>query len=94
VEFEWDPKKNKSNAAKPHIDFSDATRIFEGPCLEWEDDRFDYGEVRMIAYGEVSGIVLAVVYAWRGEKRRIVSARKATGEEAKAWYEAVYGEAN
>jgi uncharacterized DUF497 family protein len=91
VEFEWDPKKNKSNRAKHGISFHDAERIFEGPCLENEDDRLDYEETRFIAYGEVSGTLLAVAYAWRGDKRRIISARKATSYEARAWHEVMYG---
>ena len=35
------------------IDFEDAIRIFEGPVLESPDERHDYGEVRIIAFGVV-----------------------------------------
>jgi uncharacterized protein len=93
VEFEWDARKNKTNTTKHGVNFRDACRIFERPYLEREDDRFDYEETRMIAYGEASGVVLAVVYVWRGETRRLVSARKATRNETMAWYQSIYGEA-
>jgi len=47
----------------------------------------------MIAYGQVSGIVLAVAYVWRGDKRRLISDRKATRNEAKNWFEVIHGKA-
>ena len=51
VGFEWDPRKNRANIHKHGIDFEDAIEVFEGACLEGPDERFDYGERRMIAYG-------------------------------------------
>ena len=91
--FEWDPQKNRANIAKHGVGFLDARRIFDGPLLEREDDRFDYGETRIIAYGEVSGVVLAVVYVWRGKNRRLISARRATKDESGAWRRVIYGRA-
>ena len=60
--FEWDTAKNAANIAKHGIDFEDAIRIFEGPVLESPDERHDYGEVRIIAFGVVDARELAVVY--------------------------------
>ena len=91
--FEWDPKKNELNIVKHGIDFQDAVEAFGGPCLERVDDRFDYREERLIAYGEMGPHVIAVVYVWRGERRRLVSARKATKAEAGVFHEVVYGKA-
>ncbi len=50
--FEWDAAKNAANVAKHGINFEDAARIFEGPVLEQIDIRRDYGEERIIAFGE------------------------------------------
>jgi uncharacterized protein len=86
--FEWDPDKNAANIAKHGIDFEDAVRIFEGPVLESSDERRDYGEVRIIAFGVVDGRELAVVYTMRGGSRRIISARRAHRRERKAYREA------
>ncbi len=86
--FEWDVAKNAANIAKHGIDFEDAIRIFDGPVLEKADARRDYGEARIIAFGVVNDRELAVVYTGRGERRRIISARRAHSRERKAYREA------
>ena len=45
--------KNAANIAKHRINFEDAVRIFDGPVLEKADDRREYGEVRIVAFGVV-----------------------------------------
>lgn len=89
MEFEWDSDKRQANLEKHGVDFEDAARLFDGPVFERPDDREDYGEVRMIAFGEVVEIVLAVVYTDRDSARRIVSARRATRNERKAYHAAL-----
>ena len=44
--------------------------------VEAEDDRQEYGEVRLRALGHVDEAYYLVVYTWRGEHRRIISAWK------------------
>jgi len=80
--------KNAANIARHGIDFEDAIRIFDGPVLEKADARRDYGEARIIAFGVVDDRELAVVYTMRGERRRIISARRAHSRERKAYREA------
>jgi len=41
----------------------------------------DYGEERILALGETNGRILAISYTWRGDIRRIISARKVTRHE-------------
>jgi hypothetical protein len=89
--FEWNESKNLINLEKHLIDFEDAIAIFLGPTLEVEDDRRDYGEVRMIALGETMGYVLAVVFTIRDDVYRIISARKANRNERNAYYAALSG---
>jgi uncharacterized protein len=74
MEFEWDENKRYTNLSKHGIDFVDAAKIFNLPVLERVDNRYDYEETRIVALGEVNGIVLFVVYTWRDEVRRIISA--------------------
>lgn len=81
MEFEWDDAKSEANLAERGIGFDFAARIFEGSVIEWIDDRHDYGEDRIIALGQVDGEWLVVVYTWRGEARRVISARKANRRE-------------
>ena len=86
--FEWDTVKNSSNLAKHGIDFEDAVKIFQGPVLEKEDTRKQYGESRFVAFGLAVGRQLVVVYTQRGEHRRVISARRANAREQKAYREA------
>jgi uncharacterized DUF497 family protein len=92
VAFEWDARKNAVNRLKHGIDFVDAVRIFDGPIVEGPDEREDQ-EVRLIAFGALGLRVIAVVYTWRGETCRIISARRATNNERKAYYQALHGQA-
>ncbi len=86
--FEWDEAKSEANFASRGFDFAYAARIFEGSTLELDDDRADYGERRVQAIGEVEGNVLLVVYTWRDETRRIISAPLANRKERE-----IHGEA-
>jgi uncharacterized protein len=79
--FEWDEAKSLTNLRDRGFDFEYASRIFAGDLLEREDRRRTYGEPRIVAYGEVDGRVLVVVYTWRGGQRRIISARPANRKE-------------
>jgi uncharacterized DUF497 family protein len=82
MEFEWDEAKARTNFEKHSVPFEGACRVFfDANRLESEDDRMDYGETRFITLGEVEGVVLYVVYTWRRRRRRLISARKATGRE-------------
>jgi len=90
--FEWDPRKNGANRRKHGIDFNDAASIFGGPCLEGPDERFGNGEARMFAFGQMGPLVIAVVFCWRGDRRRIISARKATRSESRAYWQIVNGQ--
>jgi uncharacterized DUF497 family protein len=89
--YTWDESKNRRNIELHRVSFKVAVRIFEGPILEAEDDRFDYGEVRVKAIGMVDHRTVVVVFTDRGRnERRIVSARKADSTEAQAYFEAIY----
>ena len=87
--FEWDARKNAANFTKHGIDFEDACSIFQGPVLEHIDDRQDYAETRIAAVGVVEGKELFVVYTFREQHRRIISARKANRHEREAYRKAL-----
>ena len=84
--FEWDAGKARANRRKHGADFADVLSVFDDPlAMVLPDD--DPEEERCIALGATAlGSVLVVVYTWRGEGIRIISARKATGRE-RARYE-------
>jgi uncharacterized protein len=86
VDFEWDEEKSSRNLSERGFGFLFASRIFRGRVIEREDARFDYGERRIVAVGEVEGHFLSVVYTEVGPgRRRIISARPANRKERKRW---------
>jgi len=56
-------------------------RKFAGPTLEVEDNRKDYGEVRIVCYGYLLGRMVVVGYTQRGQSRHVFSMRKANARE-------------
>lgn len=72
---EWDEQKAASNRRKHGIDFEDAIEVFYGTSLLRRSDRNT--EERWLAIGETEGSVVAVVFTWRGDTLRIISARRA-----------------
>lgn len=89
MELEWDEAKHERNLRERGIGFDAAALIFLGPTIEWEDDRKDYGEVRICAVGAVGDDVLTLVYTHRDGARRIISARVANRKERKRWSDEV-----
>jgi uncharacterized protein len=84
--FEWDKIKRKINFEKHKIDFVDIVEIFEDPNrIEFES--IQSGEKRCQTIGIVNEVVLFLVYTYRGKKKRFISARRASKNERKAYYE-------
>lgn len=86
MEFEWDVRKAASNLKKHRISFEDAIGIFEGAVLEVSSNR--EGEERWNAVGIVEGREIAVIYTTRGDRHRIISARRASINERRAYRQA------
>ena len=89
MNFEWDQKKRLANVRKHGIDFLDAIEIFKGDTVMIEDDRFDYGERRFISLGMLKGTVIVVAHTEEADTIRIISARKATKNERKFYFETI-----
>jgi uncharacterized DUF497 family protein len=85
MRFEWDERKRRANLAKHGIDFAALDQMFRAELLEEDDTRRDYGERRIKAIGEANGIIVSVVYTWRGDRRRLISARRAGTDERKEY---------
>ena len=78
--FEWNEDKRLRNVEKHGIDFVRAKEIWNGCVVEAPSPQ-DHGEERFIAIGQVNGVTVTIVYTWRGENRRLISARKARKNE-------------
>jgi hypothetical protein len=87
MRYEWDAAKRPGNFAKHGLDFADVELVFDGPCVTFEDSRFDYGEERLITLGLLAGRVVIIAHAPRGEATRIISMRKANRREQKIYQE-------
>jgi uncharacterized DUF497 family protein len=55
--------------------------LFAGPYTSMTDDRFEYGEVRQVAFGFINGRFFVCVYTDRNAERRVISLRKANKRE-------------
>ncbi len=59
--------------------------MFEGRVVTFIDDRHDYGEIRMVAIGEIEGKSFTVTYTDRDDVRRIISAHRSSRQEGRKW---------
>jgi uncharacterized DUF497 family protein len=88
VGCEWDPAKAQANFKKHGIRFSDAATVLSDERALTIRDPFSASEERWITVGlDALGRVLLVVYAWRAENARLISARKATPREREQYKE-------
>ncbi len=87
MDYEWDEVKNKTNSRKHGLRFEDAELVFAGFCVTFEDDRFDYGEERLVTLGLLDGRLVVIVHAPFDDGTRIISMRKGTRYEGKVYQE-------
>jgi uncharacterized DUF497 family protein len=89
VSLEWDPIKAAANDRKHGVQFSEALGVFsDAYAITIKDDESDPNEQRFVTLGVgIKGRVLVVVYCYRGESLRIISARPA-GRLEREKYEA------
>jgi len=80
-DYEWDAAKATQNMAKHGVPFETVTGFDWRTAIEAEDTRYDYGETRMQALGKIDGRYHVLVYAWRGDRIRVISLRKANRRE-------------
>jgi uncharacterized protein len=86
--IEFDLRKDARNIATHGISLAETETLLSGFIVEKIDDRFDYGEVRVIATGEISGRVFVCVYTRRGDTYRPISLRPAKKRERNAYAQA------
>jgi uncharacterized DUF497 family protein len=88
--FEYDPRKAQTNWQKHRISFAAAEFVFFDPLAIHDVDPDATGEERFIAvWMGNSGSLLVVIYTMRGDTFRLISARRATPQEAKAYEEGI-----
>jgi uncharacterized DUF497 family protein len=86
VDFHWDPNKAERNFTKHGVHFADAVAVFEDDLALTIRDLYFENEERWITIGmDILGKLLVVVYTWRGEGIRLISARPATTRERRQY---------
>jgi len=86
-EFEWDDEKAIRNLEKHDTGFEEGTTIFNDPLIEtMPDPDHSKEEERYVSIGiSVQGRLLVVVHTEREERIRLISCRKATSAERRAY---------
>ena len=91
IKFEWDENKNIINNKKHKISFEEAKSVFYDPeALLINDPEHSVEEERFIILGlSLKANLLVVCHCYRESETviRIISARKATRNEAEQYYE-------
>jgi uncharacterized DUF497 family protein len=94
--FEWDRRKAEANLRKHEISFEEAQTIFTDPlAITLPDPDHSEDEERFVEIGmSDSQRVLVVGYTERGQRIRLINARKASARERKQYEEGIYDQNN
>jgi len=87
MRYTWDPDKDALNRRKHGLSLEEGIPALDDPNgNSWFDDRFEYGEDRIITLGLGRKSVLYVVTVlWDENLTRIISVRRANGKEIKQY---------
>jgi uncharacterized DUF497 family protein len=90
IKFEWDKKKDKSNAKKYDVTFEEAqTVFFDEHAIQFFDPEHSEDEDRFILLGtSFKSQTLVVCHCFREKETnvRIISARKADKDEQQVYW--------
>ena len=87
-EFDWDDRKAENNWLKHGVRFESAKFVFEDDfAIEEIDNSQLYDEERFSMIGMVANRLLFVVYTFRDDRYRIISARFAGSRESRLYYD-------
>jgi len=83
LSFEWDDAKDAANTAKHGVSFIEAAAVFADDRTDFDASRAGDGERRRKVVGQIDGRLFVVVYTFRRETIRIISARRANVQETR-----------
>ena len=93
MRWTWDKNKNRINKQKHGLSFETAQFVFDDPLMAHRPDPHT-DEERWHTIGMIGGLVVIVAHTWPKpeletgvEVGRIISARKATAHERRAYEE-------
>ena len=82
----WDEAKRRANLLRHGLDFAGCEEVFDYPVVTREDDRLEYGEVRINLFGWLRGCVVQLTYTEREDEIHVISLREATPYEARSYF--------
>lgn len=83
MEIEFDPAKARANLAKHKVSFAHAEQALRDPNAVTIEDPDARDELRFVTLGmDALGRILVVVHTPRGDRVRLISARKASRGES------------
>ena len=86
MDVQWDPAKAAGNRRKHGVRFTDAEGVLYDPHALTIEDHDALAEARYVSVGRgTCGHILVVVYTYRGDHIRLISARHATHKELSAY---------
>jgi uncharacterized DUF497 family protein len=85
VKIEFDPASSARNAKERGLPFDLAEALDWNAAVIAEDRRRDYGERRFVALAPMQGRVYSASYCLRGDRRQIISFRKANKREERVY---------
>lgn len=87
VDIEFDPAKAARNLAKHKVSFAHAEQALRDPMAFTIEDPDAEEELRWITLGmDALGRILVVVHTPRGDRIRLISARKASRGESEKYH--------
>jgi uncharacterized DUF497 family protein len=87
MSFEFDPTKARANLRKHGVSFAHAEQALRDPMAYTIQDPDSLTEQRFVTLGmDALSRVLVVVHTQRGERTRLISARKASRGEADRYH--------
>jgi len=85
MEFDYDPRKSATNKTKHGVDFEEAKLVWQDAEAVLLASAYS-AENRYLAIGHIYNTLWTVIFTLRGDKIRIISARRSRESEA-AYYE-------
>ncbi|MHB1304589.1 MAG: BrnT family toxin [Acidiphilium sp.] len=85
MDIEFGDAKETVNRERHGVSLALGLAVLENRVGEVMDDRQDYGEPRINAFGLIAGRLFACTYTMRGDIYRIISVRKASRQEQRKW---------
>lgn len=85
MKIEFDPNKSVRNAKERGLPFNKAVDLDWTTALIWQDERFEYDEIRYSALALLEDRVYFICFKFIPKGIRVISFRKANSREVKKY---------